>query len=247
MLQRHLNSCYAFRSYLMGTMPSMGFATKVMGGNTNNKKDSAGRRLGVKKWGHTAEIFPNDILVRQRGFKWHPGINVLSGKDHTLHSTVEVGSLNFLNLFRVKLLGQETVITIDDRCESMSSLWNSPIDDSQHHRRSLIIRNFFLIWVITILLHQALSRSLSLGSPKKLMCAPQLSNSRTTLNSTARWLPKSSPPTSKCTSGNMKERRQSTLSSRLRCTTRWPSILRPTTRKPKRSWDDDNQLFTTIH
>ena len=42
----------------------MDFATKMMGGSTNNKKDSAGRRLGVKKWGHSAEIFENDILVR---------------------------------------------------------------------------------------------------------------------------------------------------------------------------------------
>jgi ribosomal protein L27 len=42
----------------------MGFATKIMGGSTNNKADSAGRRLGVKKWGHTAEVFENDILAR---------------------------------------------------------------------------------------------------------------------------------------------------------------------------------------
>jgi len=42
----------------------MSFATKIMGGNTNNKADSDGRRLGLKKWGHNAEIFENDILVR---------------------------------------------------------------------------------------------------------------------------------------------------------------------------------------
>jgi ribosomal protein L27 len=42
----------------------MGFATKIMGGSTNNKADSAGRRLGVKKWGQTAEVFENDILAR---------------------------------------------------------------------------------------------------------------------------------------------------------------------------------------
>ena len=67
----------------------MGFATKVMGGSTNNKKDSAGRRLGIKKWGHTTEIFEGDILARQRGHKWKPGMNVRSGRDHTLHSKVE--------------------------------------------------------------------------------------------------------------------------------------------------------------
>ena len=72
----------------------MGFATKIMGGSTNNKRDSAGRRLGLKKWGHSEEIFENDILIRQRGHKWHPGMHVKSGKDHTLHSKVE-GSLEW--------------------------------------------------------------------------------------------------------------------------------------------------------
>ena len=43
---------------------SMAFASKIMGGSTSNKKDSAGRRLGIKKWGHTAVIFENDILAR---------------------------------------------------------------------------------------------------------------------------------------------------------------------------------------
>ena len=65
------------------------FASKVMGGNTNNKADSAGRRLGIKKWGHNAEIFRNDILVRQRGTKWNPGFNVHMGTDHTIHASVE--------------------------------------------------------------------------------------------------------------------------------------------------------------
>ena len=68
----------------------MNFATKIMGGNTSNKKDSAGRRLGIKKWGHNDEIFPGDILIRQRGWYWQPGQNVYSGKDHTLHSSIEV-------------------------------------------------------------------------------------------------------------------------------------------------------------
>ena len=71
-------------------MPSMSFATKIMGGSTNNKRDSAGRRLGLKKWGHNAEIYPNEIILRQRGLKWHPGMHVKSTKDHTLHAEVEV-------------------------------------------------------------------------------------------------------------------------------------------------------------
>ena len=77
----------------MSPWQKMGFATKIMGGSTNNKKDSAGRRLGIKKWGHSEEIFEGDILARQRGHKWHPGIHVHSGKDHTLHSKVEVSNL----------------------------------------------------------------------------------------------------------------------------------------------------------
>ena len=83
---------YQQRAQLLVPSPWMGFATKIMGGSTNNKRDSAGRRLGLKKWGHSAEIFPNDIILRQRGHKWHPGMHVKSGVDHTLHSKIEVSS-----------------------------------------------------------------------------------------------------------------------------------------------------------
>merc|ERR1711957_408816 len=69
--------------------PFRSFATKMMAGSTKNKKDSAGRRLGLKKWGHGAPIFKHDIILRQRGHKWHPGMHVHSGKDHTLHASVE--------------------------------------------------------------------------------------------------------------------------------------------------------------
>jgi large subunit ribosomal protein L27 len=62
--------------------------------STQKTKDSAGRRLGnlikkgVKKLGGH-EVFPGDILVRQRGFRWHNGKNTTTGKDHTIHSLVE--------------------------------------------------------------------------------------------------------------------------------------------------------------
>ncbi len=82
---------------VLGVCPSMSFATKIMGGNTNNKADSAGRRLGIKKWGHNAEIFEGDIIARQRGHKWQPGMHVHSGKDHTLHASLEVSDFNFLS------------------------------------------------------------------------------------------------------------------------------------------------------
>ena len=65
-----------------------GFASKLMGGATKNTKDSAGRRLGIKKWG-AAEVMKGDIIARQRGHKWHPGQQVWSGKDHTLHAKTE--------------------------------------------------------------------------------------------------------------------------------------------------------------
>ena len=58
-------------------------AHKKAGGSTRNGRDSAGRRLGVKKFGSEAVIAGN-IIVRQRGTKYYPGGNVGMGKDHTL-------------------------------------------------------------------------------------------------------------------------------------------------------------------
>ena len=65
-----------------------GFATKAAATVTKNKKDSAGKRLGVKAFGGE-EVRMNDILVRQRGFRWRPGYNVHIGRDHTIHASVE--------------------------------------------------------------------------------------------------------------------------------------------------------------
>ena len=61
-------------------------AHKKAGGSSRNGRDSAGRRLGVKKFGSEAVIAGN-ILVRQRGTKIYPGVNVGLGKDHTLFAT----------------------------------------------------------------------------------------------------------------------------------------------------------------
>mgnify|MGYP003956478705 CR=1 FL=1 len=58
-------------------------ATKKAGGSSKNGRDSAGRRLGVKKYGGEIVVSGN-IIVRQRGTKFHPGTNVGIGKDHTL-------------------------------------------------------------------------------------------------------------------------------------------------------------------
>jgi large subunit ribosomal protein L27 len=61
-------------------------AHKKAGGSSRNGRDSAGRRLGVKKFGGEIVVSGN-ILVRQRGTKFHPGRNVGLGRDHTLYAT----------------------------------------------------------------------------------------------------------------------------------------------------------------
>ena len=61
-------------------------AHKKAGGSSRNGRDSAGRRLGVKKFGGQ-EVVGGNILVRQRGTKFYPGSNVGLGKDHTLFAT----------------------------------------------------------------------------------------------------------------------------------------------------------------
>ena len=58
-------------------------AHKKAGGSSRNGRDSAGRRLGVKKYGGE-NVIAGNIIVRQRGTKFHPGDNVGIGKDHTL-------------------------------------------------------------------------------------------------------------------------------------------------------------------
>ena len=63
-------------------------AHKKAGGSSRNGRDSAGRRLGVKKFGGEY-VIPGNILVRQRGTQFYPGTNVGIGKDHTLFALVE--------------------------------------------------------------------------------------------------------------------------------------------------------------
>ena len=63
-------------------------ATKKAGGSSRNGRDSAGRRLGVKKYGGQA-VIPGNIIVRQRGTHHHAGANVGIGKDHTLYALTD--------------------------------------------------------------------------------------------------------------------------------------------------------------
>ncbi len=79
-------------------------AHKKAGGSSRNGRDSAGQRLGVKKFGGE-QVIPGNIIVRQRGTKFYPGANVGMGKDHTLFAKVQ-GRV----AFRHKALGRTFVV-----------------------------------------------------------------------------------------------------------------------------------------
>jgi large subunit ribosomal protein L27 len=68
-------------------------AHKKAGGSSRNGRDTAGRRLGVKCFGGET-VVPGNIIIRQRGTKWHPGTGVGLGKDHTIFATV-AGTVTF--------------------------------------------------------------------------------------------------------------------------------------------------------
>ena len=80
-------------------------AHKKAGGSSRNGRDSRGQRLGVKKFGGEIVVSGN-ILVRQRGTKFHPGRNVGLGRDHTLFALID-GAVKFH-----KGLGGRTYISI---------------------------------------------------------------------------------------------------------------------------------------
>ena len=68
-------------------------AHKKAGGSSRNGRDSAGRRLGLKKTGGEL-VIPGNIICRQRGTKYHPGANVGMGRDHTIFAVTE-GKVDF--------------------------------------------------------------------------------------------------------------------------------------------------------
>ena len=78
-------------------------AHKKAGGSSRNGRDSAGRRLGVKKFGGES-VVPGNIIIRQRGTKFYPGDNVGIGKDHTIFALKE-GKVTF----KTKSLGKKFV------------------------------------------------------------------------------------------------------------------------------------------
>ena len=68
-------------------------AHKKSGGSSRNGRDTAGRRLGVKKFGGES-VIPGNIIIRQRGTKYHPDMGVGIGKDHTIFA-LEEGRVKF--------------------------------------------------------------------------------------------------------------------------------------------------------
>jgi large subunit ribosomal protein L27 len=71
-------------------------AHKKAGGSSRNGRDSPGQRLGVKKFGGE-QVIAGNIIVRQRGTKFHPGENVGMGKDYTIFATID-GEVRFRRL-----------------------------------------------------------------------------------------------------------------------------------------------------
>ncbi len=83
-------------------------AHKKAGGSSRNGRDTAGRRLGVKKFGGEI-VVPGNIIVRQRGTKWHPGDNVGMGRDHTIFALTD-GQVKFH-----RSTGGRTYISVVDK------------------------------------------------------------------------------------------------------------------------------------
>ena len=81
-------------------------AHKKAGGSSRNGRDSAGRRLGIKKYGGEI-VVPGNIIVRQRGTKWRPGSNVGLGKDHTIFALVP-GRVAFS-----RTVGDRSVVSVE--------------------------------------------------------------------------------------------------------------------------------------
>ncbi len=82
-------------------------AHKKAGGSSRNGRDSESKRLGVKKFGGE-QVVAGNIIVRQRGTRYHAGVNVGMGRDHTLFATAN-GRVSFVK----KGPRNRTVVTVD--------------------------------------------------------------------------------------------------------------------------------------
>lgn len=92
-------------------------AHKKSGGSSRNGRDSESKRLGVKKYGGE-KVLAGNILVRQRGTKFHPGANVGLGRDHTLFATA-TGAVQFTT----KAGGRcyVSIVAANDAAEAMAA------------------------------------------------------------------------------------------------------------------------------
>ncbi|WP_312134915.1 50S ribosomal protein L27 [Brevundimonas sp. BH3] len=92
-------------------------AHKKSGGSSRNGRDSESKRLGVKKYGGE-KVLAGNILVRQRGTKFHPGTNVGLGRDHTLFATAN-GAVQFTT----KAGGRcyVSIVAANDAAEAMAA------------------------------------------------------------------------------------------------------------------------------
>jgi len=90
-------------------------AHKKAGGSSRNGRDSAGRRLGVKRYGGQ-DVVAGNILVRQRGTKFYPGKNVGMGRDHTLFALID-GSVQF-----AKKAGGRTFVNIEPANDTVEAV-----------------------------------------------------------------------------------------------------------------------------
>ena len=89
-------------------------AHKKAGGSSRNGRDSEGRRLGVKKFGGE-QVVPGNVIIRQRGTTWHPGMNVGMGRDHTLFA-LTAGQVSFKTA-----KGGRTYVSIDTNSNPQAS------------------------------------------------------------------------------------------------------------------------------
>jgi len=90
-------------------------ASKKGAGSTKNGRDSHSKRLGVKRYGGE-QVLAGNILIRQRGTEFHPGVNVGIGKDHTLFALTE-GKVSF----KLGRLGRRFVSIIANDAQAIAA------------------------------------------------------------------------------------------------------------------------------
>ncbi|KAI9472789.1 ribosomal L27 protein-domain-containing protein [Coemansia mojavensis] len=117
------------------------FATKKTGGSSRNGRDSIGRRLGFKKQ-QNEYVVPGNIIIRQRGTKFHPGENVGMGKDHTLFAT-QPGYVKVYTDSRLKEGRRYIAVALD---KNDNNFPRSPFEKR--------VRGFFMVDQIRVALEQ---------------------------------------------------------------------------------------------